>query len=140
MHGNMYVRGSNYNLRKNQFHIILIMTSFETVSMTCFNCYIYIYIYIGTNSDCLFKPFQVIPSSRNDPVTIFSNSGQVFNCSLKKALAKFPDNATKMELQWLNESYVDLNVSNNDMYFKVRKSTHLLFSLTMFKINSLFLS
>jgi hypothetical protein len=42
-------------------------------------------------------------------------------CSLRKVLIKFQDKATEMELPWLDKSYVDLDVSNNDMYFKVRK-------------------
>lgn len=43
------------------------------------------------------------------------------SCTLTKALEKFPDNAREMKLQWLDQSYVDLNVSNNNMYFKVSK-------------------
>ncbi|CAB4033804.1 Hypothetical predicted protein, partial [Paramuricea clavata] len=73
-------------------------------------------------SSCVFRPFQVLPHSHKDPATTFLHTQQIFSCSLTKAQAKFPDNATEIELQWLNESYVDLNVSNNNLYFKWRKS------------------
>jgi hypothetical protein len=60
------------------------------------------------------------------------------SCTLTKALAKFPDNAREMELLWLDKSYVDLNVSNKDIYIKVRKYIDLCLSLTMFKISLFF--
>jgi hypothetical protein len=42
------------------------------------------------------------------------------SCSLNKAKAKFPDQAEQMELQWLNESYVDLTIANGKtLHFKV---------------------
>jgi hypothetical protein len=63
------------------------------------------------------------------------------SCSLKKdkpVLVKFP-NATEMELQWLDQSYVDLNVSKKVLYFKVRKCIHSCVFLTKFKISLFFL-
>jgi hypothetical protein len=46
---------------------------------------------------------------------------------LTKALAKFPDNLAGIDLPWLDESYVDLKVSNEKLDFKVWKSAVMLF-------------
>jgi hypothetical protein len=46
------------------------------------------------------------------------------SCSLRNVLVKFPDNAAEIELQWLDESYFDLNLFNNELYFKVCKWIH----------------
>ncbi|CAB4042024.1 Hypothetical predicted protein, partial [Paramuricea clavata] len=70
---------------------------------------------------CPFKPFQVIPYSPKDQAIQFSYDirNTIFQqCSLEKALAKFPENNTEMELQWLNESYINLTVSSKILYFK----------------------
>ncbi|CAB4039550.1 Hypothetical predicted protein, partial [Paramuricea clavata] len=39
-----------------------------------------------------------------------------------KALAKFPDNPSDIDLQWLDESYVDLAVANETLNFKWKRS------------------
>ena len=70
-------------------------------------------------------PFRLISYNTNKPVRKFFDKDNptvvMKSCSLRKVLVKFPDKAAEMELQWLDESYVDLDVSNNDLYFKVRK-------------------
>ncbi|CAB4026456.1 Hypothetical predicted protein, partial [Paramuricea clavata] len=85
---------------------------------------------VGKTADCVLGPFQLIPHSQKEQATKFSDFGEpkivIKNCSLptngKPVLVKFPDNATEMELQWLDQSYVDLNVSNKVLYFKWKKS------------------
>jgi hypothetical protein len=102
----------------------------------------YIFIFyqnIGTDRFCEFKPFQLIPYSHEEPATQFISSSTIFSCFLyshanSKAQAKFPNNTKEMDLQWLDESYVNFTVSNNKLYFKVLKSTVMLASLTFFRI------
>ena len=80
---------------------------------------------IGGSKNCALGPFQFLPYKKNEPARKFfvkDNPTVVMkNCSLRKVLIKFPEKAREMELPWLDESYVDLNVSNNVMYVKVRK-------------------
>ena len=77
---------------------------------------------------CEFRPFQLIQYSHQDPATRFSNPNVALtSCSLTKALAKFPDNLAGIDLPWLDESYVDLKVSNEKLDFKVWKSAVMLF-------------
>jgi hypothetical protein len=90
--------------------------------------YFKLYLNIGGSKNCALGPFQLIPHSLNESAIKFSdndndnpNLARMKSCSLRKVLAKFPDNATEMELELLDESYVDLNVSNKDIFFKVRK-------------------
>jgi hypothetical protein len=96
-------------------------------------------------ADCLLGPFQLIPHSQEEPATKFSDFGNphimMKSCFLKKGklvLVKFPENAKEVELQWLDQSYVDFNVSKKVLYFKVRKCIHSCFSLTKFKISLFF--
>ena len=94
----------------------------EGDSYGCLDNIVSFRVHEADKSQCKFTPFQVIPYNHEGPVTKFSHHDQVFNCSLKKALVKFPHNATEVELQWLNESYVDLSIKNNTMHFKWRRS------------------
>ncbi|CAB4004024.1 Hypothetical predicted protein, partial [Paramuricea clavata] len=83
---------------------------------------------VGSRNHCVFGPFQLIPNSHQDSTTKFrdiDNPKVVFkSCALPKAWVKFPDmyNATDMELQWFNESYVDLTVFNATLDFKWKRS------------------
>jgi hypothetical protein len=73
--------------------------------------------------NCPFEPFQVIPYSHSDPVTTLIHHDppiQLQSCSVRNIRVKFPDNATEMELRWLNESYVNIDVSGIHLHFKVR--------------------
>lgn len=45
------------------------------------------------------------------------------SCSFKKAWAKFPGSRDAVELQWLNESFVDFKVLKKNLCFKVSKVT-----------------
>jgi hypothetical protein len=67
---------------------------------------------------CPFSPFQVISYRYYDPVTKFTHDDpnvELKSCSLRKAWAKFPDNATEVEVsEWLDETYVDLKVSSHN--------------------------
>jgi hypothetical protein len=94
------------------------------------------YFNIGGSKNCTLGPFQFIPYrpySQNKPNRKFSDidnpTVMMKNCSLRKVLVKFPDKAREIELQWLDESYVDLNVSSNDIYFKVRITKFIRISL-----------
>ena len=80
-------------------------------------------IRIGAETlDCMFKPFQVLQYSQTHGATNFSQNEQLgLGCSAEKILVKFPDNATEVELQWLNESY-DISVSGKDLFFKWKRS------------------
>ena len=42
-------------------------------------------------------------------------------CRLVKAWTKTPNTAMETELEWMNDSYVGLNVSDNSLHFKVSK-------------------
>ena len=128
-------RGSNLSDVAKFLQFILLKKSY-------FQYYLNI---LGKAADCELGPFQLIPYSQKEPATKFSDFGDrniwIKDCSLKKdkdklVLVKFP-NATEMEFQWLDQSYVDLGVSNKVLYFKVRKCIHSCFSLAKFK-NSLF--
>ncbi|CAB4028803.1 Hypothetical predicted protein, partial [Paramuricea clavata] len=79
---------------------------------------------IGRNLNCAFRPFQLIPYSHQDPATSFSdtNLDVLTSCSLTKAVTKFPDNPNYIDQPWLNESYVDLKISNEKLDFKWKKS------------------
>lgn len=72
-------------------------------------------------------PFQLIPYSHNTPPEKFTDlqnrNKPLTSCTLQKVLVKFPDNVTEVEQDWLNESYVDLTISDKRLYFKVRKYT-----------------
>ena len=73
--------------------------------------------------DCMFKPFQVLQYSHTHGATNFSQNEQLgLGCSAEKILVKFPDNATEVELQWLNESYFNISVSGKDLLFKWKRS------------------
>ena len=63
---------------------------------------------------CAFGPFQVIPYSHNEAATEFfyDSPFTLLRCALHTTWVKFPDNATEMELPWLNDSYVHLNGTN----------------------------
>ena len=102
---------------------LLLFNSFIVINL--------IYILLaGGYDNCVLGPFQPIPYTTNIPVTTFTyqeqppNQQQLTetstNCSLRKALVKFPDKTTEIELQWLDESYVDLTVLNKTLHFKVR--------------------
>lgn len=84
---------------------------------------------------CDLAPFQLIPYSSSGPAAEFTADQQILNktltsnCSLVKALVKFPDDVEEMELQWLNESYVDLVILNKTLQFKVRTYTMVFLSL-----------
>lgn len=72
---------------------------------------------------CEFGPFQVIPYLHDTPVSEFEIVNKTFShCNLSEMIkfkVKFPDNATEIEMEWLNKSYVDLTVSGNKLNFKV---------------------
>ena len=89
-------------------------------------------IFIGGYGNCELGPLQLIPYTPNEPATKFTDQQQpnraLTSCSLQKARVKFPDNVTEMELQWLDESYVDLTVLNKTLHFKVRTHTMTVFS------------
>ena len=88
-------------------------------------------LFAGGYDNCELGPFQPIPYTPNTPITTFTyqqqppNQQQLpeaqTNCSLRKALVKFPDKITEMEVQWLDESYVDLTVLNKTLHFKARR-------------------
>ena len=91
----------------------------------------YIYLLIPyhcslANGICRFSPFQVIPHSKDELATNFSNVVPISDCFFENASAKFPDNAVEIKLQWLNKNYMEINSSGNELYFKVSKSTHYL--------------
>lgn len=44
-------------------------------------------------------------------------------------MAKFPDNTTELEQEWLDESYIDLMVCNSTLHFKVSEVKMLFFLL-----------
>ncbi|CAB4008248.1 Hypothetical predicted protein [Paramuricea clavata] len=80
---------------------------------------------VGGSENCSFGPFQLLPYSQNKPARKFSGSDnqRMENCYLfYLPQAKFPNNATEIELQRFEKSDVDLNVSNNDLYFKWKRS------------------
>ena len=87
------------------------------------------YVFFNTgNLICDLGPFQVIPYSHNDVVTqvkFSSRSEKILRyCSLSKqtkSTVKFPNSSKEMEMQWLNNSYVNLTVSGNTLFFKVGK-------------------
>ena len=82
-----------------------------------------LYLTIGGSENCAFGPFQLLPYSQNEPARKFNGSDdqRMESCYLLYLpQAKFPNNATEIELQRFDKSHVDLNVSNNDLYFKVR--------------------
>ena len=85
----------------------------------------FIQIYIGGYDNCPLGPFQLIPYNKGKLAEKFSDidnrRAMMKSCSLRNVLVKFPDNAAEMELQWLDESYVGLNVFNNELSFKVCK-------------------
>ena len=74
---------------------------------------------------CEFGPFQVIPYLHDSLVSEFEIVNKTFShCYLSERIkfkVKYPDNATEIEMEWLNKSYVDLTVSGNKLHFKVRK-------------------
>ena len=74
-----------------------------------------------TGTHCSLGPFQVIPYGPNNSATQFRHDRTVTlkSCTLEKALSKPPDNSKEMDLQWLNESFVNLTVVNNILHFKV---------------------
>lgn len=77
---------------------------------------------VSDSNFCPFNPFQIIPYTDNGPATKFKyeNPNVVLkSCSFRKAWAKFPHNRDKKELLWLNESFVDLEVSSKSLYLKV---------------------
>ena len=86
-----------------------------------------IYVNIGGFLQCHLGPFQPISYSHNEPATKFINQQKptraLTNCSLLKAVVKFPHKVKFKELRWLDESYVDLTVLNKTLYFKVRRYT-----------------
>ena len=63
----------------------------------------------------------MIPYSHNESATEFFYDGPftLLRCALHTTWVKFPDNATEMELPWLNDSYVHLNGTNKTLHFKV---------------------
>ena len=80
------------------------------------------------DSFCQFGPFQVVPYSHNDRATEFEYliplMKTLTHCFLAKSTkvkVKFPNNATEMKVEWLNGSYVNLAVSDNNLFFKVRE-------------------
>ncbi|CAB4043521.1 Hypothetical predicted protein, partial [Paramuricea clavata] len=81
---------------------------------------------VGGSENCALGPFRLIPYNKNEPTRKFfdiNNPTVVMkSCSLREILVKFPDNATEMELEWLDESYVDLNVLSDNIYFKWKRS------------------
>ena len=102
--------------------VIVNLTKFTSLIVINLICI----IFIGVSGNCVLGPFQAIPYTPNEPATKFTDQQQpnraLTSCSLWKALLKFPDNVTEMELQWLDESYVNLTVLNKELHFKV--STH----------------
>jgi hypothetical protein len=80
---------------------------------------------------CPFIPFQIIPYSHKEPETEFSffwENSVLLKCYLRNVLAKFPDNATDIELPWLSKSYIKLTVLKRTLYFKVSEGFFSLFS------------
>ena len=75
----------------------------------------------NAGNHCDFSPFQVIPYNHNDSATnfTFESNDTLQKCVLENVLVKYPNNCEEMELEYLNESYVNLNISNNTLYFKV---------------------
>ena len=70
-------------------------------------------------------PFQLIPYIPEESAANFTDqqnsTRKLTNCSLQNALVKFPDKVTEIEQKWLNESYVDLQVSGlRNVNFKVK--------------------
>ena len=88
----------------------------------------FLYAFLNTgDSTCDLGPFQVIPYSHNDVVTQvkFSRRSEKIleYCSLPKPIkskVKFPNSSKEMEILWLNKSFVNLTVSGNTLFFKVR--------------------
>jgi hypothetical protein len=75
----------------------------------------------NAGNHCDFSLFQVIPYNHNDSATnfTFESSDTLQKCVLENVLVKYPNNCKEMELEYLNESHVNLNISNNTLYFKV---------------------
>ena len=117
-----------------------ISQNFFSLTYSKSESYFKFYLNIGGSKNCTLGPFQLISYNQNKPSNKFSGSDnqrqRMESCSLLYLpQAKFPNNATEIKLQQFDKSdYVDLNVFNNDLYFKVRKCIHSYFSLAMFKI------
>ena len=96
-----------------------------------------IYLFIAcilADQICPFTPFQVIPYN-NDSVTIFSHDVQVYGCFLENAWVKFSHEGVEIEQQWLTADYMDISVSSNKLYFKVRKFTSYLKCICFIRIH-----
>ena len=75
------------------------------------------------NDNCQFKTSGAIPYTQNSTMKFSYTCPNVElkNCSLKEAWSKTPNTTTKVRLEWMNESHVDLNVSNSNLYLKVNE-------------------
>ena len=79
----------------------------------------------GLGDLCSFEPFQLIPYSHNEPATQFKQEETMTSCALskkQKTLAKFPNITKNVELEWLDDSYVQFSVKDNILYFKWKQS------------------
>ena len=108
-------------------------------SVLCVHMFHMLCVNIGGFLQCQLGPFQPISYSHNEPATKFIDQQQptrvLTNCSLLKALVKFPHKVEFKELRWLNNSYVDLTVLNKTLYFKVKRYTMAVFVFDFLMIN-----
>ena len=74
---------------------------------------------IPTVHSDLFKwyPIATMNQQQNSSTMAPSHCWDVLY--IQPSWVKFPDNATEMELPWLNDSYVHLNGTNKTLHFKV---------------------
>ena len=143
----------NSNITDEHFIKILLFINFLTfftfstnglILLKLFTCSIslyvsYLYVNIGGFLQCQLGPFQPISYSHNEPAMKFIDQQKptraLTNCSLLKALVKFPHKVKFKKLKWLNKSYVDLAVLNKTLYFKVRRYIMAVFVFDFLMIN-----
>lgn len=75
---------------------------------------------------CKFEPVQVIPNDPKQPATTeFNYNGnrpQFTSCKFEKLEAKYPNNNTRIQIPWLNETYIQLTTSGKTLSFQWTKS------------------
>ena len=100
----------------------LIPTQYRTKTLCETNQLLCCFELLGKDK-CQFNTSRAIPYTQNSTMK-FSYTGpnvELKNCSLKDAWSKTPNTTTKVKLEWMNESHVDLNVSNSNLYLKVNE-------------------
>ena len=82
---------------------------------------LFVFNYYKDEADCKFEPFQVIPNDRRQPKTEFNYKENVEyeSCKFEKLEAKYPNNNTRIQIPWLNETYIQLTTSRKTLYFQV---------------------